>query len=64
MKEEIKIKLELLEKDIYNMAGSEFNINSYKQLGDILFDKLGVPSNRKRSTDKEYLVKHQDKYQY
>ncbi|HOO68420.1 MAG TPA: DNA polymerase I, partial [Bacilli bacterium] len=62
MQEEIKIKLELLEEDIYNMAGNKFNINSYKQLGEILFDKLNVPSNRKRSTDKSYLARFQDDF--
>lgn len=62
MKEEIKIKLELLEKDIYNMSGNTFNINSYKQLGEVLFDKMGIPSNKKRSTDREYLIRHQEKY--
>lgn len=48
MGEEIKIKLELLTKDIYNYAGCEFNINSSKQLGEILFDKLKLP-NAKRN---------------
>ncbi|MBQ1813218.1 MAG: DNA polymerase I [Bacilli bacterium] len=62
MKDEISIKIELLTKDIYNMAGIEFNINSPKQLGDILFDKIGVPANKKRATDKEHLVKYKDKY--
>jgi len=62
MKEEIQIKLELLSKDIYNLAGEEFNISSYKQLGEVLFNKLNIPSNKKRSTDKEYLVKYKDKY--
>ena len=62
MKDEISIKIELLTKDIYNMAGCEFNINSPKQLGDILFDKIGVPANKKRTTDKEHLVKYKDKY--
>jgi DNA polymerase-1 len=62
MGEEIKIKLELLSKTIYNYAGTEFNINSYKQLGEVLFDKLKIPSNKKRSTDREYLIKYQDRY--
>ena len=62
MKEEVEIKLEILTKDIYNIAGIEFNINSYKQLGEVLFDKLKIPSNKKRSTDREYLIKHRDKY--
>lgn len=62
MEEEVKIKLELLSNTIYNLAGEEFNINSYKQLGNILYDKLKVPSNKRRSTDKEYLFKFKDKY--
>ncbi len=62
MEDEVKIKLELLASSIYNKAGEEFNINSYKQLGNVLFDKLNVPSNKKRSTDREYLLKHKDKY--
>lgn len=62
MGEEIRIKLELLSKDIYNYAGKEFNINSYIQLGEVLFDRLGIPANRKRSTDREYLIKYQNRY--
>ena len=62
MGEEIKIKLELLSNSIFNLAGKEFNINSYVQLGEVLFDKLGVPSNKKRSTDREHLIKYKDKY--
>lgn len=50
MGEEIKIKLELISKDIFNYAGEEFNINSPKQLGDILFDKLKLPYAKKNKT--------------
>ena len=50
MGEEIKIKIELLEKDIYNDAGETFNISSPKQLGDILFEKLGLPGGKKNKT--------------
>ena len=39
-----------LEQDIYNMAGEEFNINSPKQLGEILFGKLGLPHGKKTKT--------------
>ncbi|WP_295587972.1 DNA polymerase, partial [uncultured Oscillibacter sp.] len=39
-----------LEKTIYDMAGEEFNINSPKQLGHILFDKLGLPHGKKTKT--------------
>ena len=50
MGEEIKIKLELITKDIYNYAGEEFNINSPKKLGEILFDKLKLPGAKKNKT--------------
>ena len=47
MKDEIKIKLDILTNDIYNLAGCEFNISSPKQLGEILFEKLGLPGGKK-----------------
>ena len=37
----------VLEKEIYEAAGEEFNINSPKQLGVILFEKLGMPNGKK-----------------
>ena len=40
-------KIEVLEKQIYKEAGEEFNINSPKQLGVILFEKLGMPNGKK-----------------
>lgn len=58
---EIKIKLEILTRDIYNYAGEEFNINSPKQLGEILFDKLKLPGTKKNkngyATDIDVLKK-------
>lgn len=48
--DKIALKLESLEKQIYAEAGCEFNINSPKQLGEILFDKLGLPSGKKTKT--------------
>ena len=48
--EDIKIKIELLSRDIYNYAGCEFNISSTQQLGEILFDKLGLPHGKKGKT--------------
>ena len=39
-----------LEQSIYGLAGQEFNINSPKQLGEILFDKLGLPHGKKTKT--------------
>ena len=40
-------KISVLEKEIYESAGEEFNINSPKQLGVILFEKLGMPNGKK-----------------
>ena len=39
-----------LEQKIYDMAGETFNINSPKQLGEILFGKLGLPHGKKTKT--------------
>jgi DNA polymerase-1 len=60
-------ELELLEKNIYEQAGVTFNINSPKQLGEVLFDTLGLkPKNAKktaggqRSTKESELEKLRD----
>ena len=57
----IEIKIEILTRDIYNYAGEEFNINSPKQLGEILFDKLKLPGTKKNkngyATDIDVLKK-------
>lgn len=48
--EELTQQLTGLTKDIYALAGTDFNINSPKQLGEILFDKLGLPTSKKTKT--------------
>lgn len=50
MGDELKAKLEVMEATIYDLAGEKFNINSPKQLGVILFDKLGLPVIKKTKT--------------
>lgn len=40
-------RIEILEKEIYEEAGEKFNVNSPKQLGVILFEKLGMPYGKK-----------------
>ncbi len=45
LSEEYHKELSILEKSIYKHAGKEFNINSPKQLGDILFDEMKLVSN-------------------
>jgi len=60
-------ELDALQKSIYKHAGGEFNINSPKQMGDILYDTLGLkPARQKktaggqRSTREEELLKMKD----
>ena len=45
--DKLQIRISELEKAIYEAAGLEFNINSPKQLGEILFEKLGLPAEKK-----------------
>jgi len=66
----IELKKEYLEieKQIYELAGEEFNIASPKQLGSILFEKLALPYPKKikdnnYSTAKEILDKLEGKYE-
>ncbi|MBR1884296.1 MAG: hypothetical protein IJ809_05135 [Clostridia bacterium] len=64
---EISKRITELEKVIYTLAGLEFNINSPKQLGEVLFEKLGLPAVKKNkngySTDKEVLDELEDKHE-
>lgn len=67
MKVEIENKLDIISKNIYNLAGLEFNIASPKQLSEVLFEKLKLPNGRKNksgiySTDVNVLNKL--KYDY
>ncbi len=58
---EFQKEIDILTKDIYTLSGEEFNINSPKQLGEVLFDKLKLPVIKKTktgySTDAEVLDK-------
>ncbi|MBP5550670.1 MAG: DNA polymerase I [Bacilli bacterium] len=47
---ELEEKAKVLVSEIYEIAGEEFNINSVKQLGTILFEKLGLPHGKKNKT--------------
>lgn len=65
--DELKAKLEELTKTIHELAGEEFNINSPKQLGEILFEKLKLPVVKKTksgySTDVDTLEKLQSEHE-
>ena len=50
MKEDLEARLSLITKKIYELAGKEFNINSPKQLGDVLFIDLGLPAPKSNKT--------------
>ena len=57
LKEEGKVyekNLEELKEKIYGLCGTEFNINSPKQLGEVLFDKLGIEGGKKNKTRTGY----------
>ncbi|MGE6628919.1 DNA polymerase I [Bacillus sp. NPDC077027] len=67
MGEELTRKLKEYEETIHRLAGETFNINSPKQLGVILFDKLGLPAIKKTktgySTSADVLEKLEDKHE-
>lgn len=64
LSEFMKEKLAELEDFIYQLAGGPFNINSPKQVAEVLFDRLGIKSKkRKRSTSAEILEELADEYE-
>ena len=59
--DELEVQIEKLKTEIYELCGEEFNINSPKQLGEVLFEKLQLPVKKKTksgySTDGDVLEK-------
>ncbi len=47
LSEELRNRIEVIEKEIFSLVGYEFNLNSPKQLGVALFEKLGLPAKKK-----------------
>lgn len=48
--ENLKVRIKELEESIYSLSGKEFNINSPKQLGEVLFEDLKLPHGKKTKT--------------
>ncbi|MFN8699384.1 MAG: DNA polymerase I [Flavobacteriales bacterium] len=51
---QLKEEIDLIEKDIHELAGERFNIDSPKQLGPILFEKLGIATDIKKTKTGQY----------
>ncbi len=62
LEQEFKNELHVLERQILDLIGVDFNLNSPKQLGEVLYDKLGLPKNKSHSTDEKNLLKILDKH--
>ncbi len=60
--DEYKKKAKELEEEIYALAGEKFNIASPKQIGEILFNKLGLYANKKLSTSVDSLKEIADEH--
>ncbi|WP_028783426.1 DNA polymerase I [Thalassobacillus devorans] len=67
MGEELQGRLKEIEEQVYELAGEKFNLNSPKQLGPILFEKLGLPVIKKTktgySTSADVLEQLQEKHE-
>jgi len=50
LSDDFEQRLGVLETEIYTLVGHEFNIGSPKQLGEILFDEMGIPGGKKTKT--------------
>ncbi len=62
LEQEFKHELQILERQILDLIGADFNLNSPKQLSEILYEKLELPKNKSHSTDEKSLLKILDKH--
>ncbi|GAA7188724.1 DNA polymerase I [Helicobacter pylori] len=62
LEQEFKNELHVLERQILDLIGVDFNLNSPKQLSEILYEKLELPKNKSHSTDEKSLLKILDKH--
>lgn len=57
LSDEYHAELDILTKKIYKMAGTEFNINSPKQMGEVLFGKMGIKTSKKKNASGSFSTK-------
>ncbi len=62
LEQEFKNELHVLERQILDLIGVDFNLNSPKQLSEVLYEKLELPKNKSHSTDEKSLLKILDKH--
>ncbi|WRD83957.1 DNA polymerase I [Helicobacter pylori] len=62
LEQEFKNELHVLERQILDLIGVDFNLNSPKQLSEVLYEKLELPQNKSHSTDEKSLLKILDKH--
>ncbi|STP05071.1 DNA polymerase I [Helicobacter acinonychis] len=62
LEQEFKDELKVLERQILDLIGEDFNLNSPKQLSGVLYEKLNLPKNKSHSTDEKNLLKIMDKH--
>ncbi|WP_187933769.1 DNA polymerase I [Helicobacter pylori] len=62
LEQEFKNELNVLERQILDLIGVDFNLNSPKQLSEVLYEKLELPKNKSHSTDEKNLLKILDKH--
>lgn len=57
LSDEYHKKLDILTKEIHDISGQEFNINSPKQLGEVLFEKMGLKTKTKKNASGSFSTK-------
>lgn len=60
--DEMKGSIDAVQETVFQEAGHEFNLNSPKQLAEVLFDELHLPTGKKRSTGADVLEKLKDSH--
>ena len=61
---DLKKEIDAYEVDLYRLAGREFNLNSPKQLGEVLFDELEIAAKPKKTRTGQYMTNEQELTRY